>query len=138
MFAESYQRCITSHCSFTSTLNLNANYKTIAIAFISVSQWLSFKLWFFVNAEECNEFIKYLTLESMRILEYGYSVSLIVSLIVIVCLHNFLVQNLSEFCSLDEALGLFGLLLQLFIHLLVYDLICLKKVNWDWFIHNYK
>ena len=33
--------------------------------------------------------------------------------------------------SLDEALALFGLLLQLLIHLLVYDFIRLKKVNWD-------
>ena len=31
--------------------------------------------------------------------------------------------------SLDEALGLFGLLLQFLIHLLVYDFIHLKNIN---------
>ena len=32
---------------------------------------------------------------------------------------------------LDEALGLFGLLLQFLIRLLVYDFIRLKNINWD-------
>ena len=33
--------------------------------------------------------------------------------------------------SLYEALGLFGLLLQFIVHILVYDFICLKNTNWD-------
>ena len=33
--------------------------------------------------------------------------------------------------SLDETMGLFGLLLQFLIHLLVYDFIRIKNTNWD-------
>ena len=39
---------------------------------------------------------------------------------------------------LDGTRGLFGLLLQFLIHLLVYDFIRHKNTNWDWFIHNYR
>ena len=57
------------------------------------------------------------------------------------CLLKSLVIPLLEYCCqfrLDETRGLFGLLLQFLIHLLVYDFIRLKNTNWDWFIHNYR